>query len=138
MANGSITTARGMSLNIDEIIQQAQRPAGMVDEASTRDTGNFKTAVLNAPRVRGFVPSAGEATRHAVDGVSESDTTDTPAKKKAVSKKGQTKTLAEMTQVTVKQSDAAKVATAAQQAENQPVMDEDETLGDIISGMDQK
>ena len=43
-----------------------------------------------------------------------------------------------MTQVTVKQSDAAKVATAAQQAENQPVMDEDETLGDIISGMDQK
>ena len=54
MANGSITTARGMSLNIDEIIQQAQRPAGMVDEASTRDTGNFKTAVLNAPRVRGL------------------------------------------------------------------------------------
>lgn len=139
MSIGTVTTARGMALNIDELITNAQRPVGATDNASTRETGNYKTPVLNQPKVRGFVPTAGEAVLEVDAETKEETKAEAPAKKKAApKKKGQTKTLAEMTQVTVKQTEAQKKAAAAAKEEAEPEMEEDETLGDIISEMDEK
>lgn len=135
MATGTVTTARGMALNIDELIMNASRPIDAKDAASTRESGNYKTPVLNEPKVRGFIPAAGAAvlTSDEEEVVEEAKPT---SKRKAAPKRRTQKSLADMTKVTVKETEEKKAARVAQKAENEPEMEEDETLGDIISEMD--
>lgn len=59
MAQGIITTARGNSLNLDMLIEQAKRPLGMKESKSEiKKTPVPKRRPVN---VRGFVPAQGEA-----------------------------------------------------------------------------
>lgn len=136
MATGTVTTARGMALNIDELIMNANRPIDASDTASTRETGHYKTPVLNQPKVRGFVPVAGDAVLNTTEEGEEETEVKTSSRKKPTTRKRSQKSLAEMTQVTVKETEDQKKTRAAKKAESEPEMDEDETLGDIISEMD--
>lgn len=58
---GHVTTARGDSLNIDDLIAKARRPIGLKEEKSTikKKANPSKRKQLN---VRGFRPAQGEST----------------------------------------------------------------------------
>lgn len=132
MATGIVTTARGKPLNIDELIQQAQRPIGYKDAASTRENPNYTPAADNTPKVRGFVPAAGESTPPILDDA-EAARENAQAKEAKPQGRGAKKTLAEHTKVTVKKT-AKKPTTAKKEAEE--VQEEDEVLGDILNEME--
>ena len=136
MGTGIITTARGKALNIDELIQQAQRPIGTKDEHSTRETGNFKPTKSNEPKVRGFVPAAGEVEIKSEEKADEKPKKQRGSVRKVAAKKTDDKTLAEMTAVKVERKAGAKKEEA--QVEETAVSEEDETLGDIMKEMDEK
>ncbi len=140
MSRGIIATARGMSLNIDELIQQAQRPIGTVDAASTREKPNYTPAVSNTPKVRGFVPGRGTAPAPAHGPEFEGDDMDATVKQKLTKAKpqgaGGKKALAEMTGVTVKETPRIRAAIEAATAQPSVAAEEDEVLGSIISEMD--
>lgn len=136
MSTGIITTARGRALNIDELIQQAERPIGTKDAKSTRNTGNYRPSPRREPNVRGFVPQQGSTAR-VTEEAPEEDVPKKTASTKTKSASTSKRTLAEHTKVTVKQTE--KKTTDNQKADaDKPVDEEDEVLGDIMKDMESK
>ncbi len=117
MATGTITTARGESLNMDDLIMRSSAPLKKATEASTRATPNYQPRPNQNPVVRGFVPSSGSTgivSAYAEDGEAES--------------------LADMTGIKMVRKPGAKkpkVAATEETAEIAPVP-EDESLGDLM------
>ena len=134
MATGIVTTARGGALNLDDLIQKAKRPIGMVEEKTTRANPNYTASVNNTPQVRGFVPTAGSAVLEEVL-VEQSDTP--KAKRTAKKKAGEAETLADLTSVTVKHNERTrKVAAEAVWETTEKTVEEDTVLGDILDELD--
>lgn len=66
MATGMVTTARGVILNLDELIAKGAQPIGK-PEKSTRTNAGYNPAENTKPQVRGFVPTGGDATPPVMD-----------------------------------------------------------------------
>ena len=129
MATGIVTTARGASLNLDELIQQANRPIGTKDAASTRANKNFHNAKPNTTKLRGFTPSSGSAVPQVTK---ETTVEETPSSSGKV-KNNKPQTLADQTRVTVKKKASSKAVIPDDAVTSK---EEDEVLGDILGELD--
>jgi hypothetical protein len=122
MPAGIVSTARGGSLNIDELISKASRPAGPMAK-STQENAHYSPEPAQ-PRVRGFTPLAGKATL-------AQETAKPVATKASTTKVAKSKTLAESTGVTLTKTKAKQAPATAT-----PVPEEDSELGELLGKLD--
>ena len=127
---GIITTARGESLNLDDLIAKSKRPIGVQEQNSTikKKPDPTKRKPLN---VRGFVPAQGEAKTPKV--AEEGLRLDPPAKApvSAFKKGEEAKSVADMTGIRVeKKATTKKPDVPAAEAAS-------EALGDILGSLEE-
>jgi len=126
MATGIITTARGESLNIDELIAKGSRPVEPVAKSTTEATPYRPSA--EQPKIRGFVPTAGTSTLE--------QTSETPVEEKptAVRKKKVTKSdkkISDETRIVV-----SKTAKKVSKSDTVAKTEEDDELGELLNKLD--
>jgi hypothetical protein len=135
MASGTITTARGLALNIDELIAKAQRPIGLQEAKSTRASPSYNPGQSNTPRVRGFVPAAGSASAPAANTDDETYVPSIPKNDPIVSSFAETgvaSSLADLTGIKVSKSSRTRTKTAATDEGEAS----DESLGDLLNQLE--
>lgn len=141
MGKGWVTTARGESLNLDQLITDAKRPIDAKDEHT-----EIKKRVIPKRKplnVRGFRPGAGEASAPDVPEemrvrIAKKTRKPTPPRKVAYREGGVAENYADLTGVKLKPTEGAVQRRKAMlaKANDEPVVESKDELGEIMDELD--
>lgn len=135
MVTGIISTARGESLNIDELIMRGRRPVGRAAK-STRENPNYSIAVNNQPKVRGFVPTSIDLSPTELEAAELTTIVKTDAIASAYAETGEAKTMSDLTGIRVSKS-SDRTARPASDDPSVVTDSTDQALGNLLGKLQQ-